>query len=346
MKKVFTIFFVFAIIIITASLAVFSFYQQAVNSPGPNQKDKQFKIEAGQTVAQISQNLYQAGLINSKLFFQAFVWSHNLESRLQAGEYQIPARASIKQLTEILAQGKVINKEVTIKIIEGWRLTQIADYLEKKGLVKAKDFLAVCGVGQGNVVDPEFVKNFSFLADKPEQASLEGYLFPDTYRVYKDAGAKDIVFKMLANFSQKVDDDLLAAIKEQGKSLYEVITLASIVEKEVRSADDMKIVAGIFQKRLKSGQPLQSCATLAYILGVNKPQYSLADTKISSPYNTYLHPGLPPGPICNPSLQAIKAVVWPAKTEYNYFLTNPADGSTVFSRTYQEHLKNKAKYLR
>jgi UPF0755 protein len=122
--------------------------------------------------------------------------------------------------------------------------------------------------------------------------------------------------------------------------------MASVIEKEVRSANDMKIVSGIFWNRIKNGQALESCATLAYILGVNKSQYSYEDTRINSPYNTYINRGLPAGPIANPGLKAIEAAIYPEDTAYNYFLTASETGETIFSKTYQEHLNNKNKYIK
>jgi len=122
--------------------------------------------------------------------------------------------------------------------------------------------------------------------------------------------------------------------------------MASLIEKEVRTSEDMKIISGIFWQRIENRQGLESCATLAYILGVNKPQYSVVDTKIDSPYNTYKHRGLPPSPIANPGLNAITAAIYPKETDYNYFLSDPATGQTIFSRTLGEHNLNKAKYLK
>ena len=180
----------------------------------------------------------------------------------------------------------------------------------------------------------------------PDNADLEGFLFPDTYRIDKAAAAADIIKKMLDNFQRKLTPAMLEEIKRQNKSVYEIIALASLVEKEVRTADDMKIVSGIFWQRIKNRQGLESCATLAYILGVNKAQYSVADTKIDSPYNTYKYRGLPPGPIANPGLNAITAAIYPEETDYNYFLSDPATGQTIFSRTLGEHNLNKAKYLK
>jgi UPF0755 protein len=191
-------------------------------------------------------------------------------------------------------------------------------------------------------------QSFDFLRVLPDNATLEGYLFPDTYRIFKDAAAEDIVVKMLANFDKKLAPETRAEISRQGKTLPEIITMASLIEKEVRGADDMKIVSGIFWNRIKNGQALQSCATLAYVLGVNKAQYSEADTKVDSPYNTYQNRGLPPGPIANPGLNAIIAAVYPVQTDYNFFLTAEVNGASkvIYSRTYDEHLRNKGKYLR
>ena len=137
-----------------------------------------------------------------------------------------------------------------------------------------------------------------------------------------------------------------AEIAWQKKTIYEIVTMASIIEKEVRSRADMKIVSGIFWDRIKNGQGLESCATLAYILGVNKPQYTLEDTKIDSPYNTYKYRGLPPGPIANPGLNAIQAAIYPEFTANNYFLSDPATGQTIYSQTLEEHNLNKYKYLK
>ncbi len=134
-------------------------------------------------------------------------------------------------------------------------------------------------------------------------------------------------------------------IERQGKTIYEIITMASILEKEVRNETDMKLVADIFWRRLKNGQRLESCATLAYALGKNKPQYSYEETRLASPYNTYINDGLPPGPICNPSLKAIRAAIYPTPNDYNFFLTRLDNGQTIFSHTFEEHELNKAKYL-
>ncbi len=228
--------------------------------------------------------------------------------------------------------------EKVITIIEGWNIKQIDNYLSEQGLAKDQK------IATFKVKD--YQADYSFLADAPAKADLEGYLFPDTYRVFASTTADEIVRKMLDNFESKVNQEMLTEISRQKKTLHQVVTMASIVEKEVTSRKDMKIVAGIFWDRIKNGQALESCATLAYILGENKPQYTYEDTRIDSPYNTYINRGLTPGPIANPGLNAISAAIYPTYTDYNYFLSRPDTKETVFSRTYEEHTANKQKYLK
>jgi len=227
--------------------------------------------------------------------------------------------------------------EKSITIIEGWNLKNINTYLTEQGF-KFGDELS-------NLKVKDYSAQYSFLADAPKNASLEGYVFPDTYRVYASSTLAEVLTKTLGNFEGKLTSQMRQDIASQKKTVYEILTMASILEKEVKSEADMKIVSGIFWDRIKNGQALESCATLAYILGANKAQYTVADTKIDSPYNTYQNRGLPPGPISNPSLKAIRSAIYPVYTDYNYFLSRPDTGETIFSATYEEHVENKAKYL-
>jgi len=244
-----------------------------------------------------------------------------------------------RSAAEAAAKIKVSQREEkTIKLIEGWNLKDIQAYLLKQGFADAKNLTSL------KVKD--YRDNYLFMADAPDKASLEAYIFPDTYRIYASSTLNDIIEKTLANFEKKFTAEFLMEAKRQNKSVYQILTMASVLEKEVRSASDMKIVSGIFWNRIKIGQALQSCATLAYILGENKPQYSFAETRTDSPYNTYINKGLPPGPICSPSLKAITAALYPTANDYNYFLSDPATGKTIFSKTYEEHLRNKNKYLK
>ena len=190
----------------------------------------------------------------------------------------------------------------------------------------------------------EILSSFPLLATLPKGASLEGYLFPDTYYFAKEATPEGIIKKILNNTEARLTDDLRTAIKDQKKSQFEIMTMASIVEAEVRVARERPIVSGIFWKRLAEGIRLQSDATLDYILGTEAVKHSLEETRIDSPYNTYAKDGLPPGPIGNPGLSSIKAAIFPEQTEYFYFLNDAQTGETVFSKTFEEHVANKAKH--
>jgi len=312
-------------------------YLAGINSsPGKEGEDRAFIIEQGEGVNRISENLYEAGLIKSKFYFELHIWLNDKNAVLQAGEYALNSSQNIKEIAEIITAGQTVSPEREIKIIEGWNMKDINDYLVKEKVLAKDDLLNIAKAGK---------INNDFFQDAPAGATLEGYLFPDTYRIFKDASAQNIIDKMLDNFGRKLTEEMRADIKKQGKTIFEIITMASLVEKEVRSAEDMKIVSGIFWDRIKNGQALESCATLAYVLGENKKQYSYEDTEIDSPYNTYKYRGLPPGPISNPGLNAIRAAIYPEYTEYNYFLNRFDTGETVWSKTYDEHLENKRKYL-
>ncbi len=169
-------------------------------------------------------------------------------------------------------------------------------------------------------------------------------MFPDTYRIFKNATAQDIIEKMLDNFDQKISSELRTEISKQNKSIFDIITLASIVEKELSADEDRAIAADIFYRRMEIGMPLQSDATVNYVTGKKETRPSVDDTHTDSLYNTYQNRGLPPGPISNPGLSAIKAVIYPKANNYYYFLTTE-EGDVIYSRTNDEHAENKAKYL-
>jgi cell division protein YceG involved in septum cleavage len=258
--------------------------------------------------------------------------------------------------------------EQTIKIPEGWTNADIAAYLAKLGPWTSADFLRAAGSAQvksvqvdkaspeltaaSTATSTDWVQQFPFLVSRPKGASLEGYLFPDTYRVYASSTVAEIIAKMLTNFDAKLTPQLRADIKSQGKSLYDILIMASIIEKEApvnyqtQDNHDAKIISGIFWRRLQAGQALQSDATLSYILQDNQTQHSGSTLSVDSPYNTYKYKGLPPGPICNPGLLSIMAAIYPTASAYNYFLTIPKQGTVVYAQTYADHLQNKYKYLK
>lgn len=350
MKKTIKIIRLVLLVLFLAGMGLFADYYYNVNTPiDADGKDAAFSIEKGDGVKKIAADLERAGLVKSSFYFETYVWLEKKQADFKAGEYVLSPKLSSREIVRIFTRGETLNRERTIKLIEGWNSKEMAKYLEAEGVAKADDFLRLASYSKNEAkkagAAKDYSEKFSYLADRPADAGLEGYLFPDTYRIFKDATSSDVIEKMLYNLDRKLTREMREEIARQKKTVFEIMTMASLVEKEVGSAEDMKIVAGIFWNRIKSGQALESCASLAYILGVNKPQYTIEDTKVRSPYNTYQNRGLPPGPITNPGIKAIAAAIYPTKTDYYYFLSRPDTGETVFSKTFEEHIANKAKYL-
>ena len=289
------------------------------------------KVEKGDSAKTVALNLKKAELIKSSFNFRFYVFLSLSQYDLKPGEYELSPKMSIREIANTLVLGGV--NEVLITIPEGFSLKQIEARLVAAKLVKT-----------GEIVNYKFVANIPpILSDKPMSAPLEGYLFPDTYRFFKDASLSDVVSKMVANLDAKLTPDLRAAMVSSGRGIYEIITMASLIEKEVKSDADREIVSGILWKRLKAGIPLQVDATLVHITG--RQEISQADKKINSPYNTYFYRGMPKGPIASPGLSAIRAAIFPQASNYWYYLSTK-DGKTVFSKTLEEHNRNKAIYLK
>lgn len=341
MKKIIFIIILFILVVACGFYFVYQYNISAANTK--DCEDALFEVAGGESVKQIAENLFEKDLIKSKFYFLLYVKNQNRTGYLQAGEYVLNYSMPIKEIVDILVSGRALSRETDVKIIEGWCLTDIGEYLEKKGVSTKQKFLSLVESASDWPFDFEKPKILSAI---PNNASLEGFLFPDTYKIYMDDNEEVVIKKMINNFADKFTEKMAEDTTAQERDIFEIITMASIIEKEVRNYEDMRVVSGLFWNRVKNNQALESCATLAYILGVNKPVYSLDDTKIKSDYNTYQNFGLPPGPICNPGLNAIKAAIYPIDTEYNYFLSRSDNAETVFSKTYQEHLRNKAKYLR
>lgn len=240
--------------------------------------------------------------------------------------------------------------EITFTIIEGWAIKDIDASLAKRRLLKTGDFIALTKSFNAEKYGNFLPKN-----------NLEGFLFPDTYRIfYPKTGtnpANELIKKSLENFFKKITPQMQTRAAELKISLYEAVILASIIEKEagknalspeekIKLGEEKKIISGIFHNRLKAKLPLESDATINYITGKNDPAPKAADLKTASQYNTYINRGLPPGPICNPGLDSILAALYPAQTDFLFFLHKQPSGEPVFSKTFDEHIANKFKYLR
>ena len=332
-----------------------------INMPiGGQYKEKIFTITSGKTVKEVAKELEDAGLITNKLFFM--VYFKNISEKIhkpltiKAGQYLISTKFNIPEITKVLIDGEITANQAIITIPEGYNILQIAELLEKKEIIKKNNFLSFAS-NNYPIVTRERGRSFIEFTQCESGNDLcnlrfptEGYFFPDTYYFKKDENLANVVNKFIDNFNKRI---LPFGYNEQNITK-ENITLASLLEKEVKEYNDKQVVAGILLKRLGANMPLQVDSSILYAKALEdnliETNYehnpvSIKDTEIESTYNTYQKLGLPPGPICNPGIDSIKASINPIKTDYWYYLS-AKDGKTIFSKTYQEHLKNKEKYLR
>jgi UPF0755 protein len=333
---------IFAGLLIAATL-----YGRALSLKSAPGQARQITIESGESIDRIGGRLESAGLIRSAYLFKIYLYLSGQEKKIQAGEYLLPAGKDTKGIVALLLSGRASEQQLLIR--EGETAAEIGAGFEKLGLFTAADFEKVARTiaQQAKTGCGDNTAWCEFMAGAPDgikPSLIEGSLFPDTYRFASQTTPVEAIEKLHDNFDRKLANDPVVKAKRSGESLYRVIIMASILEREVRTENDMKIAAGIFWRRLAEGQALQSDATLSYILDDEVSAHSKADLELDSPYNTYKYPGLPPGPIGNPGLIAIRAAIEPTATDYNYFLT-AKDGKTIFSKTFEEHKRNKAKYL-
>jgi len=319
--------------------------QEAIDTPVRTDDDnlRAFSIEMGETATSVAASLEREGLVSDGDLFRLLVRYLGIDQEIEAGEYYLRPNMTMEEIAFELRRGRL--RSVTVTIPEGWRAEQIAQALVDKGLVDAQEFMDI--VQRGG-------QNYGFLRDRAPgaSASLEGFLFPDTYQIPTHADAATIIDITLGNFDHRVAPELRTAVASQGKTLYEVLTLASIVEREAVLAEERPMIASVYLNRLRKGMYLQADPTVQYAKGYDEASsrwwaHMLQEEAVTvkSPYNTFLNPGLPPGPICNPGLAAIEAVVYPAETEYLFFYSK-GDGSHAFAVTYEEHLRNQAEYQR
>jgi UPF0755 protein len=320
------------IITIIGSYKYYNYLKEPVD---PNSHKGIFiNIPKGSTSSKIAELLKEYGLIKSELYFKLIVKQRNIGSQFKAGNYKLSKSMNTDEIIEQLINGRVFIETVKITIPEGFELEQIVDRLtQTEGLnIDKEKFLYL--VENGNF-------NFKFLEGIPKGGKrLEGFLFPDTYEVKKDITEEELIVMMLNRFDQIFKEEYYERAKELDMNVKEIITLASIIEREAKLDRERPIISSVFHNRLKKNKLLQSCATVQYALGERKEDLTLKDLEIDSPYNTYKHLGLPPSPIASPGKASIEAALFPEDTDYLYFVAK-GDGSHIFSKTYSEHLNAK-----
>lgn len=291
--------------------------------------EKTILIPSGADSLYITSLLAQEKIVRNKVLFLSLLRLLGKERSLKAGEYTFTP-SSMFSVIRKLKLGEIKTYPVTIP--EGLPRWEVAKILEEKGIVEKEKFLQV-------VENPSlFKEKFSFLSSFQSLKTLEGYLYPDTYYFQRGEPPFKVVKKFLSRFREEILPLYEKAEKREGISLHQVIILASIIEKEAVFDFEKPIIAGVFYNRMEKGMRLRADPTVKYALGDFRKKLLLEELKTSSPYNTYLFPGLPPGPICSPGKESIKAALFPEKVEYLYFVAK-GDGTHYFSKSYREHLR-------
>ena len=364
MKNIFKLFFYTGILIILTGILLILcivFVNKKINEPLKIEAQSQiFEVGIGDGARKIASNLESQKIISNRNYFLYYLWQTNSAVKLQAGKYLFSASSSIKEVADRIIKGEAIKEETQITIPEGFRMSEIEKRLVEKNLIKRDDFINFNYDSSGPVWDKHY--DFLYQDCKGRWCILEGYLFPDTYNFPSDdlLSVDDVVIKFLDNFDKKtkllrdemktreavfITDFYNLPLKPRKVDFHDIVIMASILEKEVRTLDDMKMVSGLLWKRISIGMPLQVDATIAYITGKKTGEITRDDLKIISPFNAYLNKGLPLGPISNPGLIALDAALNPTQSDYLYYLSKPT-GETVFSKTLEEHNRAKNLYLK
>lgn len=335
MKKFLIIFLVLIVVVIAGALSIFFYVDGAIKNPQGSGPAQLFVIAPGEGAGEIASRLEASGLIKNGAIFQYYLWKQQLGEKLRAGSYEIKPELTMPEVADLLTGSSSNPLEQKVTLREGLRRDEIAHQLAEAHLVSEQKFM--------DLTEDASVWEYDFLKDLPRNATLEGFLFPDTYIFHRNDTEEDVINEMLTNFALRTQD-VRESLKGSNTEFFEVLTLASIVEKEVAKTEDRKIVAGIFNNRLEVGMPLQSNVTVNFVLKNSEYNLSLDDIKVKSPYNTYQNEGLPPGPIDSPSLDALQATAEPTSTDYLFFLTKK-DGTPVYSKTGVEHEAAKKQFL-
>ncbi len=340
--KLFTVILLFgAVAAIVGGIIFYQDYQKAIVTPvSNNSEEMEFVIEEGESTDQIAQRLEEAGLIKSKLYFKLYLRQNSMASTIQAGTFDVPQNLSMKELVEVLQNAQI--PDITVVIPESLMIIEIADILEDGFSVNPEpsfskeEFLTLT-----DTTTPAVNLNIPAPADQ----TLEGYLFPDTYTFPADSNAEYVLNAMLdQGFRTKIYEKYLTEINQSEYTLYEILNLASILERETKHPDDRPIVADILLRRLENGWKLEVDATLLYYYKDWTHEITYQDLELETPYNTRVHGGLPPTPICNPGQETVNAVLNPEPNDY-WFYVSDTEGNLHYATTIDEHNTNVQQYI-
>ncbi|GAA4875615.1 endolytic transglycosylase MltG [Paenibacillus vulneris] len=330
------------IIVFLAGAAGIGWYARQTLRPMPSSDQPvRVVIPSGTGSSAIAQKLEQSGLIPNATMFTLYLKYKGQGDKLQAGEYELTPGMSLDAIIDVLNKGLTIKEQgVKLTVPEGFTVKQIAEKVNQQFGTEAGLFVKAAQEGNHYTAH-----SFSYIPDNPQVNNrLEGYLFPETYEWKKDIPIEDMLDQMMLELDKKLaslPDGWQESIRSRGQTVHQMMTVASLIEREVVLDEERPLVASVIYNRLSKSMPLQIDATVQYLLDKPKERLFEKDLQIESPYNTYLHPGLPPGPIASPSLASIKAAIQPADTKYLFYVTKK-DGSKghLFAETYEQHQQN------
>jgi len=323
-------FIAFVILLVLVVGGVFGYYKTEVNATFRKNEEVVVPVAAGSTNSEIAEKLEEAGAIGSSLIFRFYL--SRGEYVLQYGDFTINKSWDYDTIIEALETQQVVVSTTEITIPEGSEIKQIIELLVDAGIGTAEEITQVINYDDFGY---DFINDLTWAEGSYR---LEGYLFPDTYEIYTDESPHDVIARLLENFVGKTDN-LRAEAELNGKNFNDIIKMASIVEREAQDYDEYAKVAGVFYNRIEDEMLLESCATVQYVMEERRDVLTTEDTQIDSPFNTYQNLGLPPNPISNPGLEAIRAAMYPEETDYYYFVAD-SDGTHYFAETYDGHLWN------
>jgi UPF0755 protein len=328
----------FAIVLLIVGTFVFKLYKDAVEVIQhpiiASDNSVVIKVKNGDNLNKLITRLNNEKKLGNSYLIKWYIKKQNLDTNIKPGDYEIPKEVSLENFIKTLSAGKYNEKAIKVTIPEGFTIEQIAALLQEKEVISKDEFIK--SVKEYN--PPSYVK-----IDSNRKYSLEGFLFPDTYEFIKGMKGNEIIEKMNSNFGLVIKDVEKKSGKElKSEDIDNLITMASIVEKEAEKGTERPTVASVFYNRLKIKMQLQSCATVEYALGVHKTVYTYEDLAVKSPYNTYIEKALPVGPVCNPGKDSILAAVSPATSDYLYFVSKfDGSGTHFFTKKYNEFLNFK-----
>lgn len=347
MKKIITI-----IILLCILIGAWFLYSEVYVAQAQYSDSVIFEIEEGQSVQGLAFDLEQKDIIRNATLFKLYARFKGIDRQIRQGEFEVKKPITLARVIESLTHPGI--SERTITIIPGWDLRDVAEYLVSEGFVKDTEevfyFTGEPAFYYSFVWNTEGENRFTTLANEiqslPDKISYEGYLAPNTYRVYKNATVREIIVKLMLERNDELANFYPESLYSSGRTIHEILTMASILEREVKTSKDRKLISDLFWRRYDANWALQADSTVHYAVGKKGNVFTTKEDRDSlSTWNTYKYPGLPPGPICNPSLDAIMAAMYPEKNEYWYFLTTQ-DGEVKYGRNLEEHNSNIQKFLR